>query len=415
MYIQRKIHPEIRKHLERKEFTIITGPRQSGKTSLIQELYREIQNENKTVSYITFEDRDILSAINEHPEEVFLFVKRPAKSLDSTQKEAERVYLFVDEVQYAADPSNFLKYLYDVYGGNLKVIATGSSAFYIDRKFKDSLAGRKRIFELKPLSYDEWLLFRGYRSLMDELNLVREQKEYISSNYRQLSAEFNEYLVYGGYPAIVLENDKAEKLLLLKELKNAFLKKDIDEAGIVNPDKFYALLVILAGHTGSLVNRNELANTIGVDNKTIDKYLYVLQNCFHIGLVKPFYKNQRKELTKMPKVFFKDSGMRNIALNRFFDFRDREDQGQLIENYVFNRLAEIYDKDMIRFWRTTDKQEVDFIVSASFNEGLAFEVKMKCQGIKPAGNKKFMESYPDFQFRIVSYAMDKGCNWILKL
>jgi len=80
----------------------------------------------------------------------------------------------------------------------------------------------------------------------------------------------------------------------------------------------------------------------------------------------------------MPKVFFKDSGMRSIALNRLCDFKDREGQGQLIENYVFNRLSELYDKDIIRFWRSTDRQEVEFIVSASFKEGLAFEVKMKC-------------------------------------
>ncbi|MBW6499943.1 MAG: ATP-binding protein [Bacteroidales bacterium] len=415
MYIQRKIHPEIRKHLVRKEFTIITGPRQSGKTSLIQDLYRELRNENKTVAYITLEDRDILSAINIHPEEVFSFVKRPVKSLAGTQKGAERVFLFIDEVQYAADPSNFLKYLYDVYGENLKVIATGSSAFYIDSKFKDSLAGRKRIFELKTLSFEEWLLFRDFRSLLGELNLIRSRSEYISPDYRQLLHSFNEYLVYGGYPSIVLENDKEEKVLLLKELKNAFLKKDIDEAGIANPEKFYLLLVLLAGQTGNLVNKNELANTIGVDNKTVDKYLYVLQNCFHIRLVKPFYTNHRKELTKMPKVFFKDSGMRNIVLNRLFDFKDRGDEGQLIENYVFSRLSEIYDKDMIRFWRTTDKQEVDFIVSTSSNEGLALEVKLKCPGVKPAVNKKFIESYPGFQFRIISYALDKECDWILKL
>jgi predicted AAA+ superfamily ATPase len=114
-------------------------------------------------------------------------------------------------------------------------------------------------------------------------------------------------------------------------------------------------------------------------------------------------------------VFFKDSGMRDIVLNRLFDFKDRGDQGQLIENYVFNRLSEIYDKDMIRFWRTTDKQELDFIVSTSSNEGLALEVKLKCPRAKPAGNKKFIECYPGFQFRIISYALDKGCSWILKL
>lgn len=415
MYFQRKIHPEIRKHLERKEFTIITGARQSGKTSLIQALYRELQAENKTIGYLTLEDRDILTAINKHPEEVFSFIKRPAKLLENPQKKDERVFLFMDEVQYAADPSNFLKYLYDGYGGNLKVIATGSSAFNIDRKFKDSLAGRKRIFELKTLSFDEWLHFRGQEGLLRELRLVREQPDYVSTDHRQLTESFHEYLVFGGYPAIALENNKTEKIHLLKELKNSFLKKDIDESGIADPEKFYALLILLAGQTGNLVNRNELANTIGVDNKTIDKYLYVLQKSFHAELVKPFFNNRRKELTKMPKIFFKDSGMRNISLNRLFDFRDREDQGQLIENYLFNRLAEIYDKDNIRFWRTKDKQEIDFVVPTSTDEGWAYEVKLKCPGSEPACSKKFLEYHPHFQFRIISHDIHSGCYWILKL
>ena len=335
--------------------------------------------------------------------------------MEDNQNDAEKQFLFIDEVQYAADPSHFLKYLYDEYGKNLKVIATGSSAFYIDRKFKDSLSGRKRIFELKTLSFDEWLMFRGEHSLMNDLKLIREQNDYISPDHRQLSESFHEYLIYGGYPEVTLEKDKSEKLLILKELKNAFLKKDIDESGIADSDKFYSLLAVLSDQTGNLVNRNELANTIGVDNKTIDKYLYTLHKCFHIELVKPFYQNQRKEITKMPKVFFKDSGMRNMAINRLFDFGDRQDQGQLIENYVFNRLAEIYDKDIIRFWRTADKQEVDFVISTAYKDGLAFEVKMQCQGIKHAGYQKFIQSYPDFRFRIISHEIDDKCHWILRL
>jgi len=227
--------------------------------------------------------------------------------------------------------------------------------------------------------------------------------------------QFNEYLVFGGYPEIALEKDKNERILLLKELKNAFLKKDIDEAGITQQDKFYMLLTLLAGQTGNLVNRNELANTIGVDNKTIDKYLYVLQNSFHIELVKPFYSNIRKELTKMPKVYFKDSGMRNIALNRFYDFKNRDDQGQLFENYVFKRLSNIYDKDTIKYWRTTDNKEIDFVVTTSFNEGLAYEVKMKCPNSKMASEKKFTENYPGYQFNVVSYSPHNECKWILKL
>jgi len=415
MYIKRKIQPELIQHLSRKEYTIITGARQSGKTSLIKAIYKELQDENKNVAYITLEDKDILTAINKHPEEVFSYAMRPGKYLDNTDIENTRVYLFIDEIQYAADPSNLLKYLYDVYGENLKIIATGSSAFYIDNKFTDSLAGRKRIFELQTLSFDEWLVFSGADYLLPELMQIREQKEYISSIHREITDKFNEYLVFGGYPEIALEKEMDERILLLKELKNAFLKKDIEEAGITHQDKFYMLITILAGQTGNLVNRNELANTIGVDNKTIDKYLYVLQNSFHIELVKPFYSNLRKELTKMPKVYFKDFGMRNIALNRFYDFKNREDQGQLMENYVFKRLTNLYDKDTIKYWRTTDNKEIDFVVSTSFNEGLAYEVKMKCPNERMTSEKKFTENYPGYRFNMVSYSIDDKCKWVLKL
>jgi uncharacterized protein len=415
MYIQRKIHQRIGNHLSRKEYTIVTGPRQCGKTSLIKALYKELQNDNKQVAYITFEDQDILSAINVHPEEVFSYVIRPNTQLNGVAHENERVYLFIDEIQYAADPSNFLKYLFDTYGENLKIIATGSSAFYIDDKFKDSLAGRKRVYELQTLSFDEYLQFSGYDHLLLELEKIRFQADFISTANRELMDQLNDYLIFGGYPEVVLEKNSDERILLLKELKNAFLKKDIDEAGISYHDKFYMLLTLLAGQTGNLVNRNELANTVGIDNKTIDNYLYVLQNSFHIELVKPFYSSLRKELTKMPKVYFKDTGMRNSALNRFYGFQNREDQGQLLENFIYKRLTNLYDKDNIKFWRTTDKKEIDFIVSTSFNEGMAYEVKMNCRNINSISKKRFTESYPDYRFQAVSYALNDECQWALKL
>ncbi len=415
MYIQRKIHQEIYNHLKRKEYTIITGPRQSGKTSLLQALFKELKNEGQTVSYVTFEDQEILAAINKHPEEIFSFVPRPKKFLDRSDIVKQPIFLFIDEVQYAANPSNFLKYLYDVYNKNLKIVTTGSSAFYMDKKFSDSLSGRKRIFELQTLTFEEWLAFRNLIDLSEELELIRKQNEYISSSYRELMEMFNEYMVFGGYPEVALENNREEKINLLKEIKNSFLKRDIDESGISNPDKFYNLLVLLAGQTGNLVNRNEFSNTIGVDNKTIEKYLYILQNCFHIELVKPFHSNLRKELSRMPKVYFKDSGLRNCALNRFFSFKSREDQGVLLENYIHKRLSGLYDKDTIRFWRTTDNKEIDFVITTSFREGVAFEVKMNCKSAKTISQKRFTEHYPDYPLEIISYEIDKDCKWVLKL
>jgi len=415
MYIQRRIHPEIKQHLERKEYSIITGSRQCGKTSLLQALFKELREEKKTVSYVTFEDRDILSAINKHPEEIFTFVPRPEKSIEKSDPAKQRIFLLIDEVQHAEDPSNFLKYLYDIYKENLKIVATGSSAFYLDQKFSDSLSGRKRIFELQTLSFEEFLVFKNLKDLYNELELVRKRKEYISSKNRELIEMFNEYLIFGGYPEVVLENNRQEKINLLKEIRNSFLKRDIDESGINDRDKFYNLITLLAGQTGNLINKNELSNTIGIDNKTIDKYLQVMQSCFHISLVKPFHSNLRKELIKMSKLYFKDFGLRNCLLNRFFDFRSREDQGILLENYLHRRLTEIYDKEAIHFWRTSDKKEVDFIITTSYNKSMAYEVKMTCKEAMTTSRKKFIEAYPDFPFEIISYEINKDCEWILKV
>ncbi len=415
MYIKRKIHDSIRKHVSRKEYTILTGARQSGKTSLIRALYRELKKEKPTVDFLSFEDTDILQAVDKHPEEIFSFTPRPEKILFQENKNKEPYYLFIDEVQYASDPSNFLKYLFDTYGGNLKIIATGSSAFYIDTKFKDSLAGRKRIFELPTLDFDEWLVFKGEKRLLDELSSIRLSDDYISAHHREFLEKLNEYLVFGGYPAVVLENEIQEKINLLKEIKNSFLKRDIIDSGVKHSDKFYNLFMLLASQTGNLVNRNELASTLQIDHKTVDKFLFIMQKCFLLGLLKPFYSNLRKELTKMPKVYFKDTGLRNVALNRFTDFRLREDSGALLESFVYRLLIQKYGEDNVRFWRTAEKKEIDFVISPVFGKGMAYEVKTKCRPLKMATAKKFNTHYPDYPIQTISYEPDRECQWVLKI
>ncbi len=410
MYFKRDIETELVKHLDKKEYTIITGARQTGKTTLLKFLFEKLKAENKKVFFVSFEDIDILNAINKHPEEIFSVIPRPQQGSDRSP-----YYLFIDEVQYAQNPTNFLKYLYDTYAEALKIIATGSSAFYMDKKFKDSLAGRKRIFELQTLNFAEWLLFNNETELLNELRLIRTQKEYISARKRELLEMFEKFIVYGGYPRVALETDTEEKILLLKELRNSFLRKDIDEAGIQKHEKFYVLLSILADQTGNLVNKNELAATVGIDNKTIDKYLFVLTRSFHISLTKPFFSNIRKEVTKMPKLFFNDTGMRNVVLNRFYDFDKRADKGALFENYVFRRLSELYGKEQIKYWRSIDKNEVDFVINESFRQGKAYEVKTKCPAKKIPVSIKFTEKYQGYSFDIISYDLNDNCLWFLKL
>jgi predicted AAA+ superfamily ATPase len=415
MYIQRKIQKEILQHLTRKEYTIITGARQCGKTSLLIALFNELKERGWIVSYLTLEDKEILRAVNEHPENIFAYSLRPRKTaLDSGPPE-KIVYLFIDEIQYAKQPSNLLKYLYDTYREHLKIIATGSSAFYLDSRFQDSLAGRKRIFILNTLDFEEMLLFREQPELVQELNRVRQQREYLSPRYQELLAFFDEYLVYGGYPEVVLESAFPEKVNLLRDIRDSFLKKDIDEAGITDQDKFYRLLQMLAAQTGNLVNRNDLSRSIEADNKTIGRYLFILRKCFHIELVKPFHSNLRKELIKMPKIYFSDNGLRNMAINRFYDFTNREDSGALLENYIFNRLRDMNGTDSIRFWRTADQHEIDFIIQKEPQTGIAIEVKVQCDRVRSSRVQRFKELYPFFSLETVSRNSHKDCTWALKI
>lgn len=396
MLFQRSLLPAIESHLSDKRHTIVTGARQVGKTSILRLIHQKLKSEGQKVFQLTLEDSRVLHSINEHPDKIFEHV--PILPKPALAGVADRpLYLLIDEVQYAADPTHFLKFLYDKYEGNLKVVATGSSAFYIDRKFTDSLAGRKRVFQLYPLSVGECLVFRNDSDLLNELAYMQERPNYNSPRMAELKAIFYEYLTFGGYPAVVLEPDFSEKKLLLNELKNAYVKRDIAESGVSMEAKFFLLFQLLADQTGNLVNRHELSKTIQVDTKTVDNYLYVLEKCYHIFQLKPFFRNIQKELTKMPKVYFNDLGLRNALLNRFGAVDSRADKGALLENYFFIRLRQQYDTDQLRFWRTTEQQEIDFIVETSFGDGLAYEVKWNKQGFKPEKLMKFMEAYPNFK------------------
>jgi len=401
MIKDRNLLKEIKKHLPNKRHTIITGARQVGKTSLLKLLFKQLKTAKEEVFYLSLEDHRILKAVDEHPEKILNFISAtPIPILEATV--AKRIYLLIDEVQYAKNPTNFLKFFYDTYESNVKVIATGSSAFYIDRKFQDSLAGRKRIFNLYPLSLEEFLSFKGADKLNEEIQLLRTKSTYQTLMLERLTAYFYEYLNYGGYPAVVLENDFTEKRYLLEELKNAYIKRDILESAVEKEGKFYLLLQLLADQIGSLVNKNELANTVQIDGKTIENYLYILQKCYHIQLLRPFYRNVRKELVKMPKVYFNDLGLRNAFLNRFGPINERGDKGALLENYYFLQFRHSYSIDQIKFWRTTDQQEVDFIIEESFGKGKAYELKWTKAAFKANKYRKFSDNYPTFPLECLS-------------
>ena len=404
MYHQRHIYPIIRKHLDEKEYTLIVGARQVGKTSLIRELYRTLKQEGRRVFYLSFENTDVLREVNTHPENVFRFIDRPINPLDASQESGQRIILFIDEVQYASDPSGFLKYLFDTYLDHLKIVATGSSAFYMDEKFDDSLAGRKMVFRLNRLNFIEFLGFKGRDDLAQEVIRKRERPDYLSLKAHEIEDQFSEYLVYGGYPAVVLEEDTEFKRLRLLELRDSWLKRDVQEAGVRNEADFYNLTVVLADQSGNLLNKNELTNTLRMNYQTVNNYLNLLEKCFHIDLVRPFFRSIRKEISKMQKVFFWDNGLRNAMLNRFSTIHDRADRGALLENYLFIRLMEKHWPTETRFWRTADGHEIDFVVTEDLRTGAAYEVKYGKAKISQKSSNKFQSQYPQMSLSAVDFA-----------
>ena len=390
----RKILQDLLAHTQKREFTILIGARQTGKSTLLKQVAESLTASGETVVMLNLERKNILLEINQNPENVLKYVQ---------QNNPNKTYILIDEIQYLDDPTNFLKLIYDEYADRIKIIATGSSAFYIDIKFKDSLAGRKKIFELKTLDFEEFLHFKNEENQLKELQLLRNNNIQKSILEEQLWVSLEEYVTFGGYPAVVLENNTTDKIELLQEIRDSFLKRDILEAGITDETKFYNLLILLAGQTGNLLNINELANTLRLTHQATEQFLYVLQKCFHISLIKPFYHNLRKELVKMPKVYFNDLGLRNALINYFAPLQQRADKGALLENYVFRRLSERYSNDQIKFWRTTDGNEVDFVVEENAFGGQAIDVKFSSVEGAPKKYKKFNELYPNYPLTFYSW------------
>lgn len=382
--VRRKLFPSLLEHLRKKEYSIITGARQTGKSTLLRQLEDYCKQAGFPVVFLNLENKAILTELNVSPLNLLKFLP------ETDQK----IIVLVDEVQYLDDPSNFLKLLYDEYAINIKIVATGSSAFYMNDRFRDSLAGRKKIFPLYTCAFDEYLEISGKQELLEELSRIQIKKDYKSTRIELLLIEWEKFMLYGGYPAVVTESGSEAKIDRLKELRDSFVKRDILESGVKNENAFYKLFRLLASQTGNLVNINELASTIQIKNETIANYLAVLQQCFHISLVRPYYNNVRKELTKMQKVYLLDTGMRNSLLNNFRPLSLRADKGELWENMVYRLLIEKYGIDEINYWRTSAGNEVDFVIPR-ISEPKSIEAKYDKVHTNIRKYKLFTAAYPD--------------------
>lgn len=390
--VKRVIFPEIIQHLEAEEITLIIGPRQVGKTTLLFQLKDYlIKHKHYSEKNILFFNLDLIDDIAQIKNQTH-FINILKENLKFLEKKP--LFVFIDEAQRMENAGIFFKGIYDI---NLpvKFILTGSSALEIKAKIHESLTGRKRIFNLYPLTFHEYL--KAKDNFLAKLILEKE-----ISSYRQnrIFKHLFNFIIYGGYPKIALEENPKKQIQFLKEIHSSYIEKDIiGFLKVKEPLTFITLFTILAEGIGQLVNLRELSNTINIVYRTLERYIDTLEKTFILKRILPFFKNSRKELTKMPKIYFYDFGLRNFFLNDYQTIEKRIDKGAYLENIVFKKfLNQTESLDKIKFWRTQDKNEVDFII-----ENKAFEIKFNQVSFHASKYKKFKQKYPDIELRLITY------------
>ena len=364
MLYSRKILENINKWLFEKEIIILNGPRQIGKTSLLKLIKKQLLDQSvskKNIFYLNLEELDILDDLNKNPENLLKYIT------DSDNKN----YFFIDEIQYLDNPSNFLKHLYDKYSDKIKIITTGSSSLELKAQLQDSLVGRKVSFLIKALDFEEFLQFKK-----SDCVKYLFQKDIPINIKNKFDEELNEYLVFGSMPAVVLQGDYELKQTMLREYVGTYINKDIRSIGkIENISQFNTVVKILSSQIGNLLNISELANTANIPRRKVEKYIELLEHTFVLNKIKSFHNNIRKQITKMPKIYFFDVGIRNAILNNFLSMENRQDCGELFENFVFLELKNNLSDDIF-FYRTILKSEIDFIIE-KVNAIELIEVKYK--------------------------------------
>ena len=369
MYIKRKIEAEIKKYLHTREILALVGPRQSGKTTVLDKIFREIEKKKEVkCTFISFEDRDALKLFDE---DIKNFAETYVKTND---------FLFIDEFQYAKDGGKNLKYLFDAF--DTKIIISGSSAVDLTIKVLKFLVGRVFILEMQPFDFEEFLLAKDenyHRVYLDnKIDFLGDGGNSVDkltiSQKKVLRDYFEEYVIWGGYPRVVLAKNRNEKEIVLKNIYNTYFLREVQTMiDIADDHQLEKIIKLLGLQIGNLVEYDNLSHDAGISFVTIKKYINFLEKTYICKLVKPFYKNKRKEIVKIPKVFFFDTGLRNVVVNDFRLFNDRIDAGELLENAVWMQL----NRQGIdtQYWRDKSKNEVDFILDMSHQGIVAIEIK----------------------------------------
>ncbi len=347
--IKRKLFNEIKEHLNKKEISLIVGPRQVGKTTIMKELKNYLEGEKKKVLFLSL-DYEADSIFFNSQEDLLRKIKLELGN--------EGGFIFIDEIQRKEDAGIFLKGIYDL-GLPYKFVVSGSGSLELKEKINESLAGRKRDFFMDPVDFEEFVDFRTEYKYQGKL------KEFFKIEKQRSFSLLKEYMNFGGYPMVILEEKEEEKRKTIDQIFRSCIEKDISYLlKLDRIDAFVLMIKILASQTGQLINYSNLATQTGLSVPSLKKYLWYAEKVFIIRTVQPFFTNKQKEIIKSPIVYFIDLGLRNFSLNMFGRIENNEQMGLIFQNFVYNRINKETTETLksINFWRTKEGAEVDFII-----------------------------------------------------
>lgn len=349
MNFKRKIFNDLHNHLSKKQVTVLTGMRRTGKTTLVKQLMQVSDCKQKLFFDLEkLEDRDRFDTRNYD----LIISRLTEEGIDFSEK----VLICIDEIQLLPNIPSVIKYLYDHY--DIKFIITGSSSYYIKNKFQESLAGRKKIFEIYPLDFGEYLTFKEINfNPVQDLSALKNDT-FISE---EIQKHYNDYCNYGGFPEVVLTTEISEKIDLLHDIISSYLNIDLIQiADIKKINELRSIIKLLAARIGSKIDISKLASATKLARQTVDNYIYLLEHTYFLKTISVYALNVDREIVKARKLYFLDNGIASLLADI--------GSGAKLENAVFNQL---HHWGEVNYYQLKTGQEIDFII----NKNHVFEVK----------------------------------------
>lgn len=379
----RIVDDQIRLHFQkRKQILSLLGARQVGKTTLLRRLFPKAQ-------YLLLDNDPIRRILETYDIDTYRQYIRPT---DQT--------VIIDEIQLLPDPGRAAKIIYDQMP-EIKLIITGSSTLNIKNRTSESLAGRKIDYYLFPLTFWEYLFQTGVKQdcKYDLLEKIISGKLSRGVHGFDLPATVGRILTYGLYPNLV---SNPLDSLYLKELASSSIYKDIMELNLIeNRATASNLLKLLAYQIGNLINYSELAVKLGVDVRTVQRYISIFEQSFILFRLYPFTSKRRNEIGKAPKIYFYDLGMRNAIIEDFSEPYFRRDLGAMFENFI---ISEVTKNNLyfswgykLAYWRTIAGSEIDLVLTNK-KDLIGAEIKYSDKKIGSA----FKNRYPHAEIRLVT-------------